>query len=433
MSLEAIDRVLRRAQSDGVAPGLTAAAHLADGRDYVGAFGQRGVSDPAAMTSDTLFWVASMTKLVTSIAAVQLVEQGRLPLDQDAADILPAIRAAPILDGFDPDGAPRLRQAKRPVTVKHLLTHTSGFGYPFFSETLGRYAAQLGEGAGRVMGLPRLFEAGDYWLYGINTDLVGQIVEAISGEGLDAYLQRHVFDVLGMGDTTFARSVDQAGRTATMHARAADGTLTATPFALPPPPSPMLGGGGLYSTAPDYLILLKSLLNNGAGARGRILSPSSVALLTSNQVGELDCGVLRSSSPSSSHDFEPMPGQPKRWSLGLMINEQPGPDGRGAGAGSWAGVSNCYYWLDPAAGVAGLVLAQLMPFGDPAVLGLFSAFERASTPRGDEPCPSSILRVLTSIGSGGALANRCCSSTAAAATFAASRTCSTGRCPRHST
>jgi methyl acetate hydrolase len=377
MSVEAINSALRAAEAAGAAPGFVAAARLPDGGDYYGAFGGRGLGDGEPMSLDTLFWIASMTKVITSIAALQLVEQGRLALDQDAGALLPAVAEAPILEGFDADGAPILRAARAPVTVRHLLTHTSGFGYPFMSPELARYAAHAGAPLSQPLAMPRLFEAGERWRYGVSTDFVGQIVEAVTGEGLDAYLKRAVFEVLGMDDTTFALSPDQARRQAKMHARRPDGGLAPMAFAPPPPPNPMLGGGGLYSTAGDYLALLKALLNGGAGPRGRILGPDSMALLSTNQVGDLDCGVLTSSVASLTNDYAPMPGVPKRWSLGMMINDAPGPDGRGAGSLAWAGLSNSYYWLDPAVGTAGVILMQILPFADARALDLASAFERA--------------------------------------------------------
>jgi methyl acetate hydrolase len=375
MSIEAIESALRAAEATGVAPGFVAAARLPDGGYYLGAFGRRSADGPSPMQVDDLFWIASMTKLVTSLGAVQLVEQGDVSLDEDVAGILPEITDVPILEGFDADGAPRLRPARRPLTLRHLLTHTSGFGYPFFSETLGRYMAQVGAptGAAPLLRLPRLFEAGEGWLYGVGIDLAGQIIERVSGEPLDVYLQRRVFDPLGMADTSFAPTPGQTARIATMHARQEGGGFS-TLAPIGPMSREMLGGGGLCSTAPDYLKLLTALLDGGGG----VVSPASVALLTRNQVGAIDdCGVLRTSSSTASYDFEPMPGVPKRWSLGLMVNEAPGPHGRGAGSGAWAGITNCYYWLDPMAGVAGLILMQLRPFADPAALDAFAAFEQA--------------------------------------------------------
>lgn len=377
MSVEAIERALGEAQAAGDVPGFVAAARLPDGSAWSGAYGARGVADPAPMTEDSIFWIASMTKLLTSIAALQLVGQGRLDLDQDAGQIVPAIAAAPILEGFGDDGAPRLRAAERPVTLRHLMTHTSGFGYPFMSPELARYSAHAGLGVGEALAMPRLFEAGERWLYGVSTDFVGQVVEQVSGLGLDEYLGRCVFDVLGMEDTTFALSPEQAARKAPMHARAADGGLSPLPFAPPPPPNPMLGGGGLWSTARDYLVLLDALLAGGAGAGGRILDETGMALLTSGQTGEMACGALTASIPMFTNDYEALPGRAKAWSLGLLVAGEPGPDGRGAGSLAWAGLSNCYYWADPAAGAAGVLLMQVLPFADPKALEVFSAFERA--------------------------------------------------------
>jgi CubicO group peptidase (beta-lactamase class C family) len=368
---------LRRAVDSKDVPGVVATAANNRGVIYEGAFGTRDLAHGPEMTPDTIFRLASMTKAVTSVGALQLIEQGRLSLDTDVGEIVPAIKEIPILDGFDAAGAARLRAAKGRVTLRHLLTHTAGFGYVFMSEDLARYAEQKGLGFADAMAIPRLFEPGERWEYGINTDIVGQVIEAVSGQGLDAYLKQQVFDPLGMADTTFAPSPDQQGRKAAMHMRLPDGGLAPMDFPLPPPPNPMLGGGGLYSTAGDYLTFLKALLGGGVGAKGRILSPRSVAMLTENHVGELDCGVMGSSNPMFTHPHTPMPGVAKRWSLGLMLNQTQGPEGRGAGSGAWAGLSNCYYWMDPAAGVAGVILMQFLPFADPRALETFSAFERA--------------------------------------------------------
>jgi methyl acetate hydrolase len=377
MTVSAIETALRAAERAGGAPGFVAAARLPGGGDYYGAFGQRGVADPQPMTADTLFWIASMTKVLTSVAAMQLVEQGRLSLDDDAARFVPAINDVPILEGFDAAGAPKLRKATRPVTLRHLLTHTSGFGYIFMSDELTRYGEREGLGFGDAMKLPRLFEAGERWQFGVSTDLVGQVVEAVSGQTLDVYLKQHVFDPLRMVDTTFQLTPEQEKRKAAMHARLPDGSLTPTEFPLPPPPNPMLGGGGLYSTANDYLAFLKAMLNGGAGLFGRILKPETVDLMTHNHIGDLDCGDIVTALPAFTNDFSPMPGVTKRWGLGLLLNQTPGPDGRSAGSGAWAGLSNCYYWLDPIAGAAGVILMQILPFADARSLETAAAFERA--------------------------------------------------------
>lgn len=375
MREETVRAALERGLAAVGAPGLVAAARGPDGARTVIALGQRGKADPAPMTPDTLFWIASMTKLLTSVAAVQLVEAGRVSLDEDAARWVPALRDIPILAGSDAAGAPKLEPAKRPVTLRHLLTHTSGLGYAFMSPTLAAYAMQAG--VGPTDPLPRLFEAGDAWLYGTSTDYVGQIVEAVSGQGLDAYLAEHVFRPLGMGETTFAPDPAQAGRIAGMHARTPEGGLEPNAFALPPPPNPALGGGGLYGAAEDYLRLLEALLAGGVGAGGRILSEASVAQLTTDQVPGLECGRLESAMPAFTNAFEPLAGQSKGWTLGGLYSREDSPGGRRRGSVAWAGLSNCYYWFDPAAGAAGVVLMQFLPFADPAATQAFADFEQA--------------------------------------------------------
>jgi CubicO group peptidase (beta-lactamase class C family) len=377
MTVQAIDDVLSAAQASGVAPGLVAAARLPGGGSHLRAVGQRGVEDPAPMTADTLFWIASMTKAVTSVGVLQLAEQGKLSLDQPAADFVPSLAASPILDGFGPDGAPKLRPAKAPITIRQLLTHTSGHGYPFLSDDLARCAEHGNLGLEDSLKLPRLFEAGERWNYGVGIDFAGQVVEAITGKGLDAYLKEAVFDVLGMANSTFAPSPAQAGRLAAVHARLPDGSLAPAPFAPAPPPNPMLGGGGLYSTAPDYLAFLDALLNGGAGPGGRILRTETLRWLIENQVGDIACGVMKTSNPVLALDHEPMPGVSKRWTLGFLTNLEPGPDGRSAGSLAWAGLSNSYYWLDPRKKVAGVILMQLLPFADPRAIATYAAFERA--------------------------------------------------------
>ena len=376
-SLAKLGGELRAAVASGRVPGVVAVAGDRNGTFFEAAHGVLSVGGDVPMTTDTVVWIASMTKAITSVAVMQLIEQGRLTLDQNAADFIPALANAPILDGFEANGAPRVRPGTKPITIRHLLTHTSGYGYAFLSPELARCAEHGQIPMDRYLELPRLFEAGERWQYGVGIDFAGQVVEAISGKGLDAYLQEAVFDVLGMADTTFAPSPTQLMRKAAMHARLPDGSLVPTEFGLPPPPNPMLGGGGLYSTAPDYLAFLDALLGGGASARGRILKPESMAFVTDNHVGDIACGAMVSSNPGFSNDHEPMPGVPKRWSLGFLTNLEPGPDGRGAGSLAWAGLSNCYYWLDPKAGVAGVILMQLLPFADERALKTFSAFERA--------------------------------------------------------
>jgi CubicO group peptidase (beta-lactamase class C family) len=374
MSAQArIEAALAQAVEGGL-PGVVIAARLPDEDVIKVAAGVRGLDNAAAMTPDTVFWIASFTKAITTAAALQLVEDGRIGLDDRLGELLPALAAPKVLKGFDSHGKPVLEAARTPITLRHLLTHTSGLGYEFCSDALTRYVEAMGPyPRGIGPDTPLLFEPGSAWTYGIGTDWTGQLIAAASGEGLDAYLERRIFAPLGMTETGFAIREDQRGRRASMHARGGDGALAPMSFDMPPPPHFGMGGGGLYSTAGDYLKFLDAILAGGAP----ILSAASVAAMRASEWEGEDVGVLPAANPMLCAGFDPAPGESKRWGLGFLINPQPGPAGRSAGSLAWAGLGNCYYWADPAAGVAGVFLAQHFPFGDPSTLEAFAAFERA--------------------------------------------------------
>jgi CubicO group peptidase (beta-lactamase class C family) len=323
------------------------------------------------MTSDTVFWIASFTKAVTTAAVLRLVEAGKVGLDDPAARWAPGLAAPQVLKGFDAAGAPVLAAATALVSVRHLLAHTSGLAYEFCNAELARWGAAVGDAVGPRQDAPLVFEPGAGWTYGVGLDWAGELVAAVSGRSLDVYVADEVFGPLGMCETCWAPS---PARSASMHARTEDGGLVPIPFGLPPAPNPAMGGGGLYSTAGDYLKFLGALLDGG----GPILSPASVALMrTGDQWEGEEVGVLAAANPRLCAGFDPFPGKRKRWSLGFVVNPEPGPNGRAAGSLAWAGLGNCYYWADPAGGVAGVFLSQLLPFGDPAALEAFGDFERA--------------------------------------------------------
>ena len=258
-----IDSMLRAVTSAGEVPGVVAMAASDDGIKYEGVFGQRRLQGPA-MTRDTLFRVASMVKPITSVAALQLVEQGRLSLDAPVPNIDPALGSPQVLAGFDAAGTPRLRPAKRPITLRHLLTHTSGFTYRLWDAKAVRYfkAIDLLPSAERnaVSRMPLMFDPGDRWQYGSSIDWVGRIVELISGEPLDIYFREHILDPLGMSDTAFAISPQQRAREASVHRRKLDGSLAPQPTEQQTARVSVSGGGAIYSTAPDYLAFIRMLL-----------------------------------------------------------------------------------------------------------------------------------------------------------------------------
>jgi CubicO group peptidase (beta-lactamase class C family) len=376
-----IDTALRQATEHKDVPGVVAMAANDKGIIYEGAFGTRDLTRGPEMTLDTIFRLASMTKAVTSVAAMQLVEQGKLQLDQPIGGILPELSAPQVLEGFDDAGAPRLRPAKRPITLRHLLTHTAGFGYEFLNADLIRYVKASGTPSGSTgklasLRMPLVFDPGDRWEYGINLDWAGRAVEAVSGLPLEVYFRQHIFAPLGMADTDYAISSAQRPRLVSAHQRKADGSLE--PFEVKDPPWREFwsGGGGLYSTGRDYLVFLQMLMHQGRFNGAQLLRPQTVALMAQNQIGDIRAGVARTAMPERSNDLDFFPGMSCKWGLGYMITPQPGPDGRSAGSLTWAGIYNTYYWLDPRKRIAGVFLTQILPFADDKAVALYGAFER---------------------------------------------------------
>lgn len=382
MPRTAIDTVLRQAVDAKEVPGVVAMAASDKGVFYQAAFGVRDLAKGPDMTLDTVFRIASMTKLVTSVAAMQLVEQGKLGLDVPVPPIDSALSAPQVLEGFDASGAPLLRPAKRPITLRHLLTHTAGFSYEQWDANTARYVKATGmpstpTGKIAALHLPLAFEPGERWEYGVNIDWVGLIVEAVSGKKLDAYVQEHITGPLGMQDTGFKTSPEQRARQVSVHQRLADGSLQPQPLETPFTPEFWAGGGGLYSTAGDYLTLLRAILHDGTLNGTRILQPETVARMSRNQIGGLEAGILKTTAPARSTDVDFFPGLSLKWGLGTMINEQPGPNGRSAESLTWAGIFNTHYWIDPARRLAAVLMTQVLPFGDPRTMKLYGQYERS--------------------------------------------------------
>jgi len=380
---KAIDTVLREAVAAGQVPGVTAAAATADGVLHEAAFGRRGLADAAPMTVDTVFRIASMTKAITGAAAMQMVEQGKLSLDQPAGEILPFLASPMVLDGVDAKGEPKLRPAKGVITLRKLLTHTAGFVYDTWNREMNEYAAKTGHPAARTGKLQALhaplgFDPGARWEYGINIDIAGRMVEIASGLDLESYFHQNLFRPLGMPDTGFVIKPQWKSRMAGVHARDASGALSPIDV-LPPAENPEFyaGGGGLFSTSRDYLTFLRALMNGGELDGARILKPETVALMGQNHMGALNVLPMKTFNPRMSNDCELFPGMEKKWGLTFLINTQDVPGARSAGSLAWAGINNTYYWLDPVKRVAGVLMTQILPFADPTVLGLLDRFERA--------------------------------------------------------
>lgn len=381
-ALAGIDSAFQKAIDGGRLPGVVAMAATDKGVIYEAAAGFRDVDGGRRMTLDTVFWLASMTKAVTATACMQLVEQGRLQLDQPMGDLLPHLAQVQVLEGFDEKGAPRLRPAKRPITLRHLLTHTAGFTYSIWSEPMLRYeqvtgSPFIGTCETAALNAPLVFDPGDRWEYGINIDWVGRAVEKVSGQSLEVYFREHIFQPLGMADTGFLIGSKQRARTARMYQRNEAGALEAAPEGplMPQSPEFFMGGGGLFGTAPDYIAFLQMLLNDGTFNGARVLRPETVAMMRQNQMGDLRVATLRTTQPKVSKDADFFPQMLHNWGLSFDINTQPGPHGRNPGSLCWAGLFNTYFWIDPRAGVTGTIMTQILPFVDDAVMDLYAELE----------------------------------------------------------
>ena len=370
-----LDGVLQAAVHSGHAPGVVAMAATDQSILYEGAFGLRCHGAPAKMTTDTTFRIASMVKLLTSVAALQLVERDKLRLDEPAEKIDPELASVPVLDGFDAKGAPQMRSARTPLTLHNLLTHTSGFSYPLWDPNVVRYL-KCCQTNRKLPRKPLAFDPDAKWSYGGSIDRVGRLVEIASGMPLERYFHEHITGPLEMHNTVVNLTASQRAREASVHRRQADGSFKPEPQEKPTVTKTFSGGGGIYSTAPDYLTLLQALLNGGSLRGTTILRPETVALMSQNQIGDLEAGIMKTTNPSLSSDVDFFPGVRKRWGFGHMITLDPVKDGRKAGSLTWAGLLNTYYWIDPASGIAGVIMMQMLPFADERALKVYRQFER---------------------------------------------------------
>jgi CubicO group peptidase (beta-lactamase class C family) len=376
-----IDQGLRQTSDAKEIPGVVAIA--ADGNDvlYQGAFGKRDLSKPDPMTPDSVFWIASMTKAVTTAGAMQLVEQGKLSLDAPIGAVLPDLAEPQVLEGFDANGAPKLRPAKGPITLRHLMTHTAGFCYDMWNGDMAVYLEKAGlppitSCQNAALKTPIASDPGTRWEYGTNIDFVGKAVEAVSGRRLDAYLRDNLFAPLGMNDTAFKITDPMRERLVGMHARGGDGQLAAIPFELEQDPEFHMGGGGLYSTAGDYIKFTQMILNKGRGNGNQVLKADTVATMGENHIGDLNVTKMTTVAPMYTNDVDLYPDQAKKWGLSFLINTAKTPEGRSPNSLAWAGLANTYYWIDPARNITGVILMQVLPFADAKCLEAFAGFER---------------------------------------------------------
>ena len=378
-----IDQVLREAVDEKNVPGIVAMVAVADHVIYQGAAGKRDTIKNIPITVDSIFRIASMTKPVTSVAVMQLVESGRVKLDEPAATYLPELSQVQVLEEFDASTAKaKLRPPKAPPTIRQLLSHTSGFAYEVFDPQLHGYVAtgaipSARQGDDGFLKAPLLFDPGSRWEYGISTDWLGKLVEKVSGQTLADYFHQHIFQPLGMTDTFFDVPPEKQARVVALHQRQDDGSF------LEPPPQPFTpvrffsGGGGLYSTASDYLKFARMLLGGGKLGNKRILQFESVDQMSRNQIGDLMLVQLRSLVPQFAKDPIRIPGSLDKFGLGFGINTKAVEGGRSQGSLAWAGIYNTFFWIDPPRKTCTVIMMQILPFSDDAAYSVVEHFERA--------------------------------------------------------
>ena len=376
-----LDKILSDGIEQGAAPGAVAIVVNRDGVIWEGAAGERTTNSGTPMTTDTVGAIFSMTKAVTGAAAMQLVEQGKLELDAPAGNVIPWLHEVQVLDGFDHDGKPRLRASKTPVTLRHLLTHTSGFTYELWNANEVKWKEVTGAPSlftleNKALQTPLAFDPGTQWEYGIGIDWVGKMVEAVSGQTLGEYFANHLTGPLGMSDTAFSHTPSMLERAAGIHARTPDGDLPAIELPAVENPEFEMGGGGLHGTMRDYGRFIRMILNDGELDGIRVLKAETVASMSQNHIGDLRVKKLATVAPVFSNDAEFFPGEPKSWGLTFQINETACSTGRPAGTLMWAGLANSFYWIDKTNGIGGAYLSQILPFGDEKSLQLYLNLEK---------------------------------------------------------
>jgi hypothetical protein len=376
--MSALDAPLKAAVENGVLGCVAAMAATSQGVIHEAAF---GVADPetgAAMRTDSVGWIASLTKALVSVAALQMVERGELSLDGPIAEVIPELATPKVLTGFGADGTPQYRPAARPITLRHLLTHSAGFGYDMWNEevlalTTRHGVPRIPTNAASISNIPLLFDPGTRFNYGINVDFVGHAISVVSGRGLDEVLRTAIFTALGMTDTCFVPGESQVARRVLTRQVQQDGSLATVPWRPPSRMAYMAGGGGLYGSAADYLRFLREML---AGAPN-LLRPETFAEMERNQIGDLTVGPMTSCAPAASRDVSWYPGNTLRWGLGFLLNEQQTPQGRSPGSLAWAGLPNHYYWIDRKRDVCGVFMGFLLPFSDARAMAGFWGWEKA--------------------------------------------------------
>ena len=360
--LERIDEVLQTYVDEGRIAGAVALVARRGEVAYLKPFGQANLAAGTPMRTDAIFRIASMTKAITSVAVMMLYEEGHFLLSDSVSKYIPAFQDPQVIDAFsEEDTTYTTVPAEREITIHDLLTHTSGipygFGGPFqaiyqragISGGVTSIDATIGEKMKELGRLPLAHQPGAQWTYGLNTDVLGYLVEVISGQTLAEFFQERIFGPLGMDDTFFYPPPEKVNRLATIYTPTEDGTLEENTNGLNQfyegPQTYYSGGGGLSSTASDYARFLQMLLNGGVLEDVRLLSPKTVQIMTIDQLGDVDFGPGRS------------------FGLGFSIVTDLGATGTLGSEGSyrWGGAFYTDYWVDPEEDLIGVIMVQTIP------------------------------------------------------------------------
>jgi CubicO group peptidase (beta-lactamase class C family) len=372
-----LDDILRSSLQKRGIPAATAIVANADHVTYSGVFGKRDSASSVNAQIDSIFRIASMTKAITTTAALQLVEQGKVTLDEPVSKHLPELAKLEVLEGFNASGKPMLRPAKTPIALRHLLTHTSGCAYSTWNPMLAQYIKVAGLTPRTVAPLiPLVFEPGTKWHYGPSVDWAGKLVEKISGLTLEQYFQNNILQPLGMKSTSFLVKPENFDRLVSSYRRQPDGKLKEDPRTQPAPPTAYNGGGGLFSTAADYIRFTQMILRKGHGPnKEEILRPKTVELMSVNQIGAIPIERLKTTDRSVTEDLDVGPGN--KYTYGFLLNTMTSPEGRPPGTLMWAGVENSFYWIDPRRSICAVIMMQFFPFLDPQGAGMLTDFTKA--------------------------------------------------------
>jgi methyl acetate hydrolase len=375
-----LESVLHGAVDSGRVPFLIGAATYPGQLQWTGCAALPSLPE---VSVSSVLRVVSMSKAVGVTAALILEERGLLDWRTRVEDVVPSFSELGVIERVSGGGF-RTRAPRTKATLEQLAMHTCGLGYDFWSEELALYHGEHAippVHSGKLVALqsPLLEDPGERWRYGLGVDWLGLVIEAISGETIDQFCRKEIFEPLGMESTGFTLSSAMAERLVPVFVRNEEGGFQEAPFNLDPPGNPEFFGlgYGLYSTAPDYLRFLQMWINEGILNGNRILESSTIRRSLLNDSALPPVGVERSAMPALVGDLNLLPGAVQTQALPFMRVDHDLPHRRRAGSCFWAGLLNTHFWFDPKSGIAGILMTQLVPFLDPIFMEVFSDFEQA--------------------------------------------------------